>query len=239
MQSVSKQRHTTGWPRARVTVTTSLWKHLRMDCARSKQRHVTISRPTGLLSWFQAETSKGAFSNSRYGGWNTNFTGSPAPAQAEQAIHTCDLDRVGTKGVTSAAVKDARQRDGDEPVNVGQMWVAQSCWCVRISADGRIRRAKFSGGCGKRKATASRQWQCAQSHNCSIIRGRLGENAVPRHWQATYLMLITVLSQNMCRACSVLCGVCSTEALVHTASSLTFLVFALFASRTSTCPERR
>ena len=28
----------------------------------------------------------------------------------------CDLDRAGTKGVTSLAVKDSRQRDGDGPV---------------------------------------------------------------------------------------------------------------------------
>ena len=39
------------------------------------------------------------------------------PAQAEQAIHMCDLDRVETKCVTSHAVKDSRKRDGDEAVN--------------------------------------------------------------------------------------------------------------------------
>ena len=35
--------------------------------------------------------------------------------------------------------------------------------------------------------------------------GRLRENAVPRHWPATYLMLISVRLQNMCRTCLVLC----------------------------------
>ena len=34
---------------------------------------------------------------------------------------------------------------------------------------------------------------------------RLRENAVPRHWPAKYLMLITVRLQNMCRTCLVLC----------------------------------
>ena len=38
-------------------------------------------------------------------------------AQAEQAIHMCDLDRARTKGVTSPAAKDSPQRDGCEPVN--------------------------------------------------------------------------------------------------------------------------
>ena len=40
------------------------------------------------------------------------FAWSANPAQPEQAVHMCDLDRV-----TSLAVKDSRQRDGNEPVN--------------------------------------------------------------------------------------------------------------------------
>ena len=43
--------------------------------------------------------------------------------------------------------------------------------------------------------------------------GRPRESAVPRHWQATYLMLITVRSQNVCRTCFVLCSVFSMKQL--------------------------
>ena len=36
----------------------------------------------------------------------------------------CDSDRAGTKGVPRFAVKDFRQRDGDEPVNDEQkLWL--------------------------------------------------------------------------------------------------------------------
>ena len=41
--------------------------------------------------------------------------------------------------------------------------------------------------------------------------GCLRESAIPRHWQATCLTLITVRSQNMCRTCFVLCSVFSTK----------------------------
>ena len=44
-----------------------------------------------------------------------------------------DLDRAGTKVLTSFAVKDSRQRDGDEPVNDEQKsWLRSlmECWVI-------------------------------------------------------------------------------------------------------------
>ena len=48
--------------------------------------------------------------------------------------------------------------------------------------------------------------------------GRQRENAVPRHWPPTCLMLITVPSHNMRTTCFILCGVLSIEALTHTST---------------------
>ena len=65
-----------------------------------------------------------------------SVTWSADPAQAGQAIHMCDLDRAGTKSVTSPAVKDSRQRDGDSPDNDEQTsWLRQravllACWDI-------------------------------------------------------------------------------------------------------------
>ena len=80
-----------------------------MGCARSK--------PRGVVG--PGRDSEGRFLKRaiRWVEHKRCFTWSGDPAQNEQAIHMCDLDRGGTKGVTSLAVKDSRQRDGDEPVN--------------------------------------------------------------------------------------------------------------------------
>ena len=65
------------------------------------------------------------------------FTCSADPAQAEQAIYMRDLDRAQTKGVTSPAVKDSRQRVGDEPVNDKQKsWLRSLVGVLGISGDG-------------------------------------------------------------------------------------------------------
>ena len=57
-----------------------------------------------------------------YAGWNTNVAsrGSPSWPEPRQAIRSCELDRAGTNGVTSLALKDSRQRQGDEPVSEEQ-----------------------------------------------------------------------------------------------------------------------
>ena len=63
-------------------------------------------------------------------GRDKRFMWSADLAQAEQAIHMCDLDRAGTKGATSLAVKDSRQLDGDEPVN--EVWTSWSRGLVGV-----------------------------------------------------------------------------------------------------------
>ena len=51
----------------------------------------------------------------------------------------CDLDSAGTKGVTSPAGKDARQRDGDEPVNGEQTsWLRSLVGELRYLATDRL-----------------------------------------------------------------------------------------------------
>ena len=45
----------------------------------------------------------------------------------------CDLDRAGTKGMASPALKDSRQRDGDEvSQQSAEILVAQFWWCVGL-----------------------------------------------------------------------------------------------------------
>ena len=102
--------------------------------------------------------------------------------------------------------------------------------------------------CGK--ATASLASGTVREHAAVWVgSGRLRENEVPRHWQGTCPILITVLSQNMslnvfrslrCFLDSSTCPHTSTWARknAHHASSLIFLASASFALRTSTCPER-
>ena len=94
--------------------------------ARSKQRNVTFSAARRPLSWVQAET------DAQYGRVEHKrcFTRFADPAQAEQAIHMYDLDRAGTKGGTSPAVKDSRQSDGDEPGNDEQTTWMRRLVCV-------------------------------------------------------------------------------------------------------------
>ena len=60
----------------------------------------------------------------RWVGQKRCFAWSADPDQAEQTIHMCEMDRTGAKGMTSPALKDPRQRDGDEPVNeVEKSWL--------------------------------------------------------------------------------------------------------------------
>ena len=65
------------------------------------------------------------------------FTWTAGPAQAGQAIHMCDLDRAGTVSVTSLAVEEFRQCDGDEPVNDEQKSWLRNLVGVLGSGDGR------------------------------------------------------------------------------------------------------
>ena len=106
----------------------------------------------------------------------------------------------------------------------------------------------FSGRCKEKSDSTARDAE-SRSKKTSLASSSVREHAVPRHRQATCLMLITVRSQNMCRTCFVLCSVFSLNALDYTstwagnnvygASFPIFPVSAMFASRTQTSPERR
>ena len=88
-------------------------------------------------------------------------------------------------------------------------------WCTREQKDSNARDAEvcvLSDDRQKRKRRGS--LASGNVRDNAVVRagnGRLRDNAVPRHRQATCLMLITMPSQNMCRTCFVLCGVFSIK----------------------------
>ena len=84
----------------------------------------------------------------------------------------------------------------------------------------------------KRKATASlSSGNLREDKAARAGIGRLRENAVPRHRQATCPLSITVCSQNMCRTCF------RARENAHYTSSLMFLASASFVLRKSTCAK--
>ena len=95
-----------------------------------------------------------------YAGWNR---------LAHLAILMCELDHDGTNGVTSFAVKNSRQRHGDEPVSEEQRSRLRSLQCVLEHPTTDMPNLQFLSIISRDRSPAQHAEHCLEPTCCTYL----------------------------------------------------------------------